>query len=565
MIALNSSLMTILVLAVGMRAGAEPIRTEVGFVDGTAQGGIDVYKGIPFAAPPVGDLRWKAPSMPQPWSGVRKADHFAPACAQIPTASASATSDSIFRMPELRSNSEDCLYLNIWTPAKSPSDRLPVMVWIYGGGFVQGGTAVPVYDGTSLAKKGVVLVSIAYRLGLLGFLAHPQLSAESGHGSGNYGLLDQIASLKWIQRNIAAFGGDSHRVTIFGESAGGISVSMLAASPRATGLFQRAIAESGASFGPARYDGEGGVYVAPLSVAERGGARCFSFLGVKSVEEARKLPVETILKAAAADELLGSVQFPNFDGYVLTGDQYELYRAGLQNDTPILIGTNADEGATFPHPNDAASYVAAARVQYGAYTDKILAAYPAGSDEQAANSSRDLWRDASLAWHTWAWARLQERTGTGRAYVYNFNHRPPLPDVPLFKEFGAIHGAEVAYVFGNLFWPATFNYTTEDHALSDAMTSYWTNFAKSGNPNGPGLPLWPEFSARRPLAMHFEGDAIVGLLSNLRRLRVLEGYYAWRRSQAAGKRQAKSKLQKRSEPACSGRPCDAIDIAPVTS
>jgi para-nitrobenzyl esterase len=519
-------LMAALMACLWARADAQPVRTEGGLIEGVAQDGLTVYKGVPFAAPPVGALRWKAPQFLTPWTGIKQADHYAPACAQVPISSETL---GIPAVP----TSEDCLYLNIWTPATSASDRLAVMVWIYGGGFAAGATSYPLYDGSHLARKGVVLVSIAYRVGPFGFLAHPALTKESGRSSGNYGLLDQIAALKWVQRNIAAFGGDPHRVTIFGESAGGISVSMLAASPLANGLFQGVISESGGSFAPPKQDGEGGISVPPLAVAERNGAAFLAGLGVSSIAEARRVPAAAILKARGA-AMSGGLFWPNFDGYVLTGDQYVLYSAGLQNDTPILVGTNSDEGAIFPYARDAATYLKQIHAQYGAYADKILAAYPAGSDAQAARSGRDLARDTTFAWHTWAWARLQSRTGKGRVYLYYFNHRPPYPHRPPFNDWGAIHGSEMAYVFGNLTQPGM-QFTAQDRALSEALGTYWTNFAKTGSPNGAGVPSWPAFSARHPNVMHFDDVPEAGPVPNLEKLEVLEGYYAFRRGQATGK------------------------------
>jgi para-nitrobenzyl esterase len=503
-------------------AGQPVVRTQAGPVEGTVENGLAVYKGVPFAQPPVGTLRWRAPQLPKPWVGVKRADSYAPACAQVSRANAA------LGIPALPT-SEDCLYLNIWTPAKAAGDHLPVMVWIYGGGFTGGATSIPLYDGTKLARKGVVLVSIAYRLGPFGFLADPELTRESGRGSGNYGLLDQIAGLKWIQRNIAAFGGDPHQITIFGESAGGISVSMLAASPLANGLFQGAISESGGSFGPPRSDDEGGVNVPTLQTAERSGAAFLAALGASTIDEARKLSAERLLSGPGAS-MMGGRFWPNFDGYALPRDQYLLYSAGLQNDTPVLIGTNADEGAIFPHPRDAASFVKLVRAQYGAYADKVLAVYPAGSDEQAARSASALMRDTAFGWNTWTWARLQSRTGKGRAYIYYFNHRPPYPDVPFFKGVGATHGAELAYVFGN---PAEQNmhFTEEDQALSEAIMTYWTDFAKRRDPNGDSLPRWQSFTARHPLVMRFDGSPQMGETPNLKQLQVLDGYYAWRRSQ----------------------------------
>jgi para-nitrobenzyl esterase len=518
------------VIAMGaMAASADPVRTQGGLVQGTAEDGLTVYKGIPFAAPPVGDLRWRDPAPAQPWSGVLKADAFAPVCPQP-----SATNVAL-GMPVLPSN-EDCLYLNVWSPAKSASDKLPVMVWIYGGGFTSGGTGLPSYSGANIAKKGVVVVSIAYRVGPFGFLADKALSAESGHGSGNYGLLDQIAGLKWVRANIAAFGGDPHNVTIFGESAGGISVSMLAASPLAHGLFDKAISESGGSFAPARWSNEGGTNVPPLAVAEETGAHYLKSLGADTIAEARKLPADEILKGPPGAGPAGAGRFwPVMDGYVIPGDQYGLYETGRYNDTPILVGTNGDEGGLFVQKGPpAAAYVAGIKAQYGVYADKILAAYPGDTDAEALRSSRDLFRETGFAWHTWAWARLQNKTGKSPVYVYYFNHRPPYPDMPMFKDWGAVHGTEIAYVFGHMSGPMM-AYTDADKALSDQMQTYWTNFAKTGDPNGPGLPQWPAFTDAAPAMMHFDDAPKAGPVANLDKLEAIDGYYAWLRSQDAAK------------------------------
>ena len=504
----------------GSAAFAAPIRTHGGLVEGVAQDGVTVYRGVPFAAAPVGDLRWRPPAAATPWTGVRKADAFAPACSQTPLVNRLIGATA---MPV----SEDCLYLNVWTPAKASAERLPVMVWIYGGGFSIGATSMSAYDGASLAQKGVIVVSIAYRLGPFGFLAHPELSAESGHGSGNYGLLDQIAGLQWVKDNIAAFGGDPGRVTIFGESAGGIAVSMLAASPKAKGLFQRAISESGGSFASPRSGSEGGENVPTLAAAEQKGASFLAGLGAKSIADARRLPAESVLKAAGPG--LGSGFWPVADGYVLPGDQFLLYQAGRFNDTPVLIGTNADEGALFIPAMSPARFVASVRGPYGDKADAILAAYPAGSDAEALRSARDLMRDTGFGWQTWAWARLQSQKGKGKAYVYYFAHRPPYPDTPQTKDWGAAHGAEINYVFG---FPVNQVWSDTDRAVSQAVQTYWTNFAKTGDPNGGAMPAWPAYDDKRPQVMRFGDTPQAADYPNLDKLNVLEGYYAWRRSQA---------------------------------
>ncbi len=493
----------------------KPVRTQSGLVQGASVDGISVYKGIPFAAPPLAALRWRAPQPAADWAGPRNADKFAPACMQVPIVNATLGLDAV-------ETSEDCLYLNIWTPAKSPNDRLAVMVWIYGGGFTIGSTSMASYDGMNLAKKGVVVVSVAYRLGAFGFMAHPQLTAEQGGHSGNYGLLDQIAGLQWVKRNIAAFGGDPNRVTIFGESAGGIAVSMLAASPLAKGLFHGAISESGGNFAPQRHAQEGGENMDSLATAEKNGVALLAKLGASSIADARTKSAQAVLKSSPPG--LGGA-WPIFDGYVLLGDQYKLYQAGRYNDTPVLIGTNSDEGALFIPAITAAAYQGTVRSGYGEYAGKILAAYPAGSDAEALRSARDLFRDTAFAWPTWTWARLQSQTGKGKVYVYYFSHRPPYPDAPEFKNWGAAHGGEIAYVFGNFApgMPAT----PADRAVSDEMSSYWVNFAKTGDPG------WPAFTTSNTQVMNLDHPSKTIPVPNLEKLQVLDGYYAWRRSQAA--------------------------------
>jgi para-nitrobenzyl esterase len=496
-----------------------------GRVAGVVANGIASFKGIPFAAPPVGALRWKAPQPVKPWTGVKQASSFGVACMQ------DAAMMKLFSAPE--GMSEDCLYLNVWTPAKGASDSLPVMVWIYGGGFVLGQTSVPLYDGTKLAEKGVVLVSVAYRVGSFGFLAHPDLSRESGKGSGNYGLQDQIAGLQWVKANIAKFGGDPSRVTIFGESAGGIAVSMLAASPAAKGLFQRAISESGGSFGSAKYSNEGGVNVPPLKVAEAKGKAFLEKIGAGDIKAAREIAADKIQAAQGAGLAATESFWPVFDGDVLPGNQYELYQAKRFNDTPILIGTNSDEGALFVQPGvTAAGFERLVRQGMGPHADAILAAYPHSTDADALKSTKDFFRESTFAWHTWAWATLQTEKGKGKAYVYYFDHRTArTPN-------GANHGDEIGYVFKNLGGPAIgipgppLPVRPEDTKISDLMSSYWVNFAKNGDPNGPGLPAWPVFSASAQNAMIFDTTPGARPLPNMAQIKAFDGYYAWLREQA---------------------------------
>ena len=421
--------------------------------------------------------------------------------------------------------SEDCLYLNVWTPAKSADARLPVMVWIYGGSFIAGMTSSPIYDGTKLAQKGVVLVSIAYRVGAFGFLADPELSAENGGTSGNYGLEDLIAGLRWVKNNIANFGGNPSRVTIFGESSGAITVSMLAASPAAKGLFQGAISESGGSFEPG---------IPTLTISEASGHRFLTKLGVNNIQAARALSAEKIQAAFGPGLQAGFL--PVFDGRILPGDQYELYSEGRFNDTPVLIGSNSDEGALNPRPGvTSASFESGVRQQYGKHADLILTAYPHATDAEAAQASKDLRRDSIFGWPTWVWAVLQSQKGHGKVYVYYFDHKTPE------SPHGATHGAEMVYVFHNLGAPGGGRSTStrlpsvEEVALADLISTYWVNFATRGDPNGSGLPVWPAFRAKAESVMHFDGQPSAQPIPNIKQLKAIDTYYAWRRAQAHGK------------------------------
>ena len=495
------------------------IRVEGGLVQGTSEDSLSVYRGIPFAAPPVGDLRWRAPQPASKWDGVRPADRFGPSCVpgmRLPGGAGQGTGPS-----------EDCLYLNVWSPAKSAADRIPVLVWIYGGGFAAGATSEPTYSGEKLAKKGVVLVSIAYRVGQLGFLAHPGLSAETkNHVSGNYGLLDMIAGLQWVQKNIAAFGGDPHRVTIFGESAGGIAVSMLCASPLAKGLFQGAISESGGSFGPPRPTLMPGENMKRLADAERSGEAYAKSAGASSIAELRKVPADKL--PAGAPGLGPGMAWPVIDGWVIPDDQYKLYEAKRYNDTPILVGYNSDEGASFAPPRTPEEYTAGVKARYGPFAEKLLKVYPTDS-ATVSKTARDLTRDSAFGWHTWVWARLQAKTGKSKVFYYYFDQHPDYPAGSPRTGYGATHGAEVPYVFQHL---KTSNpqVRPQDIAISDAMATYWTNFAKRGDPNGEGVPAWPAFSDANPVLLYFAATPHTGPVPSVEALKVLDGYFAWRRT-----------------------------------
>lgn len=502
-------------LAAGICAAQPPapVRVEGGMLQGTSEDGLRVYRGIPFAAPPVGDLRWRAPRPAANWEGVKPADKFGPRCYQGGRGAPGVET------------SEDCLYLNVWSPAKSARDHVPVLVWIYGGGFNAGATSEPNYSGEKLAKKGVVLVSIAYRVGQMGFFVHPALSAENRHhASGNYGLLDMIAGLQWVQRNIAAFGGDPHRVTIFGESAGGIAVSMLCASPLAKGLFQSAISESGGSFGPPRPATLPGENLKRLPDAERSGEAYAKGAGAASIADLRKIAADKLPAGGRGQ----GMAWPIIDGWVIPDDQYKLYEKKRYNDTPILVGYNSDEGQSFSPPRTPEDYIAAVKARYGPFAERLIAAYPPGSGS-VAKSARDLTRDAMFGWHTWAWARLQAKTGKSKVYFYCFDQHPDYPAGSPRDGYGSGHGAEVRYVFGHVD-PANAQTTKTDLAISEAMATYWTNFAKRGDPNGEGVPAWPAFSDAAPTLMYFAQTPHTGPVPSADALRVLDQYFAWRRT-----------------------------------
>ncbi|MGI8744018.1 MAG: carboxylesterase/lipase family protein [Bryobacteraceae bacterium] len=476
------------ILALPLFALKDPVHTANGSVSGIAGNNpeVQVYKSIPFAAPPVGALRWKAPKAAASWEGVRAADQFSPVCEQLPYPAGSIYASAAQPMRE------DCLYLNVWTAAKSSTEKRPVMVWIHGGALTRGSGSTPTYDGESLAAKGVVLVTINYRLGVFGFLAHPELTRESDrNASGNYGFLDQIAALEWVQNNVAAFGGDPKSVTIFGESAGSWSVNVLVASPLAKGLFQRAIGESGGNFGPMK----------KLAEVERSGAQFATSVGTGSLQALRDKPAGDLLKAAAA------ASFPaNVDGWFLPQDVYTIFASGKQNDVPVIVGSNADEGTSltpWPSSGTAASFTDQIKRRFGADAGGVLEIYPAPSDEEAKASHYASFRDITFGWQMRTWARLAAQTGKSKVYLYYFSHVPPGPES---SRYGAFHASEIAHVFDNLKLGKRPNQEI-DFKLAGMMSSYWTNFAKTGDPNGPGLPNWAAYSQSSDTALEF-GDRV---------------------------------------------------------
>lgn len=456
----------------------QPVRTATGLVSGVSlPRGVTAFEGIPFAAPPVGKLRWQPPQPATAWQGVRKADHFGPSCMQsISTHRIGPWSKEFLTQSQ---PSEDCLYLNVWTPARTAGQKLPVMVWIYGGGFTSGSTDLGIYNGAHLAQKGVVLVSVSYRVGPLGFLAYPGLTQESPHhSSGNYGLLDQIAGLRWVRRNIAAFGGDPGNVTIFGQSAGGFSVDLLLQSPLARGLFARAIIMSGPpSLQMSRLSGDHS-----LAGAEQAGQQYAASLGAHTLAGLRALPAARLLEGKSPTGF-GPIR----DGWVLPSGNRPLAPV------PVMNGMVADDigigdyGFGPPPNNTVAAWQNTAEKRYGAEAKQFLTLYPVTAGQNVAAERKASARDrARVALLQWA-AAQQKRSG--RVYTYYFDHVLPWPQHP---EFGAFHSSEIPYVFHNLD-KLNRPWTAVDHKLANELSSYWVNFAKTGNPNGSGLPEWPAY------------------------------------------------------------------------
>jgi len=473
----------------GMKvAAANEVRTKAGKVEGfaSADGKVQIFEGIPYAAPPVGALRWKEPQPVASWKGVRKATEFGARCMQW-----NVFGDMVFHDA---GPSEDCLYLNVWTPKTSADAKLPVMVWIYGGGFQAGATSEGRQDGEALAHRGVVIVSMNYRLGVFGFLSHPELTKESPHhASGNYGLLDQAAALEWVRKNIAEFGGDPENVTIFGESAGSFSVSALMASPVSKGLIHRAMGESGAFFGRT-------LGAKPLAESEQNGAKWGESIGAGSLEKLRAMSAQQVLDAAKKD--ISSFRFgPNIDGYFFPESPAGIYAKGEQAHVALLAGWNHDEGNyhTFFGKDEATKENYAKKIEqtYGKNADEVLKLFPGETDEQAKESAGLLATANFIAYGTWKWIEEQTKLDGPAVYRYEFDDAPPLAESGAAPGATptAYHSSEIEFVFGmlktkNLPW------RPEDYSLSEQMGSYWTNFAKTGNPNGAGLPQWPKYDAQ---------------------------------------------------------------------
>ena len=475
--------MTLAATVLPLRADLGTVKTDAGAVSGApASGGVTAYLGIPYAAPPVGDRRWRAPQPVAHWDGVRKADQFGTSCMQNQAGSRLPWTEEFMTQGPI---GEDCLFLNVWTPARAATARLPVMFWIYGGGFNEGSSSVSVYDGTELAKKGVVLVSVNYRVGPLGFLVHPELSKESDqHVSGNYGLLDQIAALQWVKKNIAGFGGDPAKVTIFGQSAGAISVIDLMRSPLAKGLFVRAIAQSGPGLLPSNALGAN----ATLADREAAGARYAESKGAHSLADLRALPPATFFTSTGGRGGVAAPNGPFKDGWVLPATD-------PAEQVPLMLGFVADDlgvgggGRGGAAPPSVASYESSAQQAYGDQSADFLKLYPVKADSDVAATQKIAGRDrARVSMDLWA---AEQEKASKRVYTYYFDRVLPWPAHP---EFGAFHTSEVPYVFQTI---AKLDRPWEpvDKKVSDAVSSYWVNFAAKGDPNGAGLPPWPAYSA----------------------------------------------------------------------
>ncbi len=480
-------------VAVMAHSGAGPtdtIQTENGLVSGVwnEDKSVRIYKGIPYAAPPVGERRWKEPQPVANWVGIRPCNEFGPNATQgKPVPFGVYTAE--FLIPAGSSISEDCLYLNIWaTPCKAHEKR-PVIVFIHGGAFLAGSGSVPIYDGQAMAAKGIVFVTINYRLGVFGFLAHPELTKESPHHtSGNYGIQDQIAALRWIQRNIEAFGGDPDNVTIAGQSAGSMSVNTLVASPVARGLFAKAIAESGA------YVVKGSVLgVIPLDTAEAKGLAYATKVGAQSLEDLRKMD---------ADKLLGPFTGTNaiiVDGYVLPESIQKIFAQHKEADVPLLTGFNGDEAT--PAPTSLRAYKEKVAEAFGADSAKIVAYYPASNNDEAIIAAKNLASSLNFGVQHFSWALMQSEHGHSRAYLYFFDRK--VPEYGGTEKYGAFHTGEVAYAYDNLKF-LNRPLVKADDDLARIMSTYWANFAKTGNPNGQGLPEWPAFTSQTGKVMLFD-------------------------------------------------------------
>ena len=492
---------------------APRIKVNNGTLEGINESGIFSFKGIPYAQPPVGNLRWKEPMPAKNWDGIRKADKFGPRAMQLP----------LFGDMNFRSNgmSEDCLYLNVWTPAQTGKEKLPVLVYFYGGGFVAGDGSEPRYEGLSLARKGIVTLTVNFRLGIFGFFAHPELTKESSHhASGNYGLLDQAMALQWVQQNIAAFGGDPNKVTIAGESAGSFAVSALMASPLSKKLIAGAIGESGALLGSRT--------TTPLADGEQIGVKFASNINAATLAQLRNTPAQDILTATGKP---GFGRFPVIvDGYFFSKSPTAIYEAGEQAHVPLLVGWNTMEGSAESITGKDITkdnFTAGVQKLYGANAAAIAKVYAPGSDAEVATVAREMATDRFIAFGTWKWSDVHARTGNSTVYRYLYGRPRPSMRSEMGNATanlaggitrnadsavkiappatGAVHSAEIEYAMGNLPTNRVFDWKPEDYFVSEIMQTFFANFIKTGNPNSLGVPTWPAVKANVPAAvMHID-------------------------------------------------------------
>jgi para-nitrobenzyl esterase len=468
---------------------------------------VRAFLGVPFAAPPVGPLRWKPPQPVPNWQAPRAATSYGAQCMQ----GGRSRTSVYYEYAGDQQSSEDCLFLNVWAPSETHDGKLPVMVWIYGGGFQQGSAANPTFDGRRLAARGVVVVSVNYRVGIFGFMAHPELTAESPqHASGNYGLLDLVAGLEWVKRNASAFGGDASNVTIFGQSAGAAAVTYLYASPLSRGLFAQGIAES---FGFANKT------MPALGQAETNGKALGEKVAAGNLAALRSVPAEKLLETKIG-------MSPIVDGYFLPTNPYAVFSEGKEAPVPMMAGWNDDEGNTFSHAKTLAAYQDWMHKKYPDTADRLLELYPAKSDDEAKTANKHLVRDSLFAWGPWSAVRLHAKNSFP-AYLYHFSHPQPLRAGASYDEIdtalglGTFHSSEYPYIFGTLDVLSR-DWTGADRAVSENMQAYWVAYAHGGTPNGPGLKRWPRFEEAADTTMYLGDKVGPGPVPNLDRLKVFD-------------------------------------------